>query len=113
MLLQLIVLLLSVHHDQGHDTLHVVTKPVPSLPADGAQGLDVGPGGGQIVRLAQLLHDHADQLDVQCLVTAQHQVAQTYYSSLSHCQPINRSMYLLTLLTQTRFLLLFYLGLFN
>ena len=65
MFLHFIIILPGVVHDQWHHSLHMVTKPVPSLPTDGAQRLDVGPRGGQVVTLAQLLHQHVDQLDVQ------------------------------------------------
>ena len=67
MFLQLIILLPGVLHHQGHHSLHMVSKPVPSLSADGTQALDVGHGGGGAAGLAQLLLQHVDQLDVERL----------------------------------------------
>ena len=87
MLLQLIILLPGVLHHQGHHSLHMVSKPVPSLSADGTQALDVGPGGGGTAGLAQLHHQHVDQLDVEGLVTAHDQVAQADDGMLPDCQP--------------------------
>ena len=55
--------------------------PVPSLSADGTQPLDVGPGGGGAAGLAQLLHQHVDQLDVEGLVTAHDQMPQPTWGS--------------------------------
>ena len=61
--------------------------PVPSLSADGTQPLDVGPGGGGAAGLAQLLHQHVDQLDVEGLVIDLELVPQADNGTLPDSQP--------------------------
>ena len=87
MFLQHIILLPGVLHHQGHHSLHMVSKPVPSLSADGTQALDVGPGGGGTAGLAPLHHQHVNQLDVESLVTAHDQVPQADDGTLPDSQP--------------------------
>ena len=65
----------------------MISKPVPSLSADGTQPLDVGPGGGGAAGLAELLHQHIDHLDVESLVTAHNQVPQADDDTLPDTQP--------------------------